>query len=198
MDPFLGRDVFAGPVIEMGVSGGSFFGQARFAGSIAFTNWRRADAEALLPPEVELAANTTAPELHPVVFIFGEQSEGAVVFARVTVPTGAAYHEFGMVVPFVRRRGGRYLHSYVLRMYSSYFPAVWHGNVDYGFMKEMARMRWQGPVFLVTAEDGRLLLHADTEPAADWAPASRCKPPNFDAMRRVFAMPVIGRRAAGS
>jgi len=62
----------------------------------------------------------------------------------------------------------------------------------------MARMRWQGPVFLVTAEDGRLLFHADTEPAADWAPASRCKPPNFEAMRRVFAMPVIGRRDDGS
>ncbi|HUE29528.1 MAG TPA: hypothetical protein VMR79_01565, partial [Verrucomicrobiae bacterium] len=197
-DPFLGKSAFAGPVIEFGADGGSFAGQARFSGCIACTNWRRSDVEAILPPYLELATNTTAPELHPVVFIFGEQSDGAILFAGFTVRTGVTYHELGIVVPFVQHHRGRHLHSYVPRMYASYFPSVWHGNANYGFSKEMARMGWQGPVFLLTRENGSLLLHAETEPAGTWSPGSSCDAPNFGAMRAIFELPVIGRRGDGS
>jgi hypothetical protein len=194
MDCFLGRSAFAGPVIDVDAAGTRFAGQARFSGCIAFTNWPRAEVEALLPPELELAPNTMAVDLHPVVFVFGDQADGALLFAGVTLPTGVTYQELGIVVPFVRQRGGQHLHSYVPRMYSSYFPAVWHGNAHYGFSKETAVMRWQGPVFLATREDGSLILHADTEPTGSWSPGARCEAPNFAAMRSVFALPVIGRR----
>src|SRR5882724_1686714 len=138
MDPFLGRSAFPGPAIAADAAGNRFVGQARFSGCIAFTNWRRAEVEAFLPPELQLATNAVAADLHPVVFVFGDQAAGAILFAGFTVPTGAAYQELAIVVPFVRYRGGRHLHSYVPRMYSSYFPAVWHGNAHYGFSKEMA------------------------------------------------------------
>jgi hypothetical protein len=55
-------------------------------------------------------------------------------------------------------------------MYSSYFPAVWHGNAHYGFSKEVARMRWQGGIFVATREDGSLLLHADTAASTGQTP----------------------------
>ena len=52
-------------------------------------------------------------------------------------------------------------------------------------------------MFLVTGEDGSLLLHADVEPTGTWAPAARTDTPNFDAMRAVFVLPALGRRADG-
>lgn len=194
MDRFLGRGAFAGPAIDVDAARSRFAGQARFSGCIAFTNWPRNDVEALLPSELELAPNATAPDVHPVMFVFGDQADGALLFAGFTVPTGVTYQELGIVVPFVHHRGGRHLYSYVPRMYSSYFPAVWHGNAHYGFSKEMARMRWQGTVFLATREDGSLLLHAAAEPMGDWSPGARCAAPNFDAMRAIMALPVLGRR----
>src|SRR5262249_7283877 len=145
-----------------------------------------------------LARNTIAPELHPVVFVFGDQADGALLFAGFTIPTGVTYQELGIVVPFVQHGGGPHLYSYVPRMYSTYFPAVWHGNAHYGFSKEMARMRWHHGAFLATREDGSLLLHADTEPMGAWSPGSGCDIPNFAAMRAVIALPVLGRRDDGS
>ena len=198
MDTFLGRAVFPGPSIDATASAASFAGQARFAGYIAICNWSRREAAALLPPDLELASNSCACDEHPVVFIFGEQTEGAVRFAGLTVPMGIRYGEFALAVPFVKHRHGCYLHTYVPRMYSGYFPAVWHGNAYFGLAKEMARMWWQGPVFLMTNDSGALLLHATVETAAAWCPGAGCDLANFQEMRAIFTLPVLGRKADGS
>jgi hypothetical protein len=198
MDRFLGRSAFAGPAVHADAAARGFAGEARFSGCIAFTNWPRDDVTALLPPELTLAHNATAPDVHPVVFVFGDQADGALLFAGLTVQTPISYQELGIIVPFVQHRGRPHLHNWVPRMYSSYFPAVWHGNAHYGFGKELAHMRWQGPVFLATREDGTLLLHADTEPAGDWSPGARCEAPNFEGMRAVVALPVLGRLYDGT
>jgi hypothetical protein len=198
MDRFLGRSAFAGPAIDAHAAASRFAGQARFSGCIAFTNWPRDEVAALLPPELTLAPNGTAPDVHPVMFVFGDQADGALIFGGLTVPTQITYQELGIVVPFVQHGGGPHLHNWVPRMYSSYFPAVWHGNAHYGFAKELARMRWHGPIFLATREEGSLLMHADTEPSGDWSPGTRCDAPNFDAMRAIVALPVLGRRDDGT
>ena len=70
-----------------------------------------------------------------------------------------------MAIPFVKHRRGRFLHTYVPRMYSSYYPATWHGNASYGLAKEMAKMSWQGPGFLLASDDDALLLHAAVDTA---------------------------------
>jgi len=174
MDPFLDRTAFPGPTIDLAASGASFAGQARFNGCIAVTNWLRAEVERLLPPQLALAANASpTPDIHPMIFVFGEQTQGAVIFARLPVPAGPDYGEFALAIPFVRHRDGRHLHVHVPRMYSSYFPATWNGNAHYGFGKAMARMEWRGPVFLMTSETGDLLLHAAVEPAGAWPPCAR-------------------------
>jgi len=198
MDPFLVRTAFPGPTIDLAASGASFAGQARFNGCIAVTNWLRAEVERLLPPQLALAANASpTPDLHPVIFVFGEQTQGAVIFARLPVPAGPDYGEFALAIPFVRHRHGRHLHVHVPRMYSSYFPATWNGNAHYGFGKAMARMEWRGPVFLMTNETDDLLLHAAVEPAGDWVSGAAADLPLLAALRAIFSLPVVGRKADG-
>ena len=199
MDVFLTKAAFPGPCVDVNTSSVTFVGQARFNGCIAFCNWPRKDVEALLPKELELAANTSATDdVHPVAFIFGEQTEGATIFAGITFPMGVQYHEFAMAIPFITHRGGQNLHTYIPRMYSSYFPAIWHGNTFYGFAKEMATMWWQGPVFLITAKSDALLLHAAVEATGSWCQGGSCELPNFQAMQAIFALPVVGRKSDGT
>jgi hypothetical protein len=199
MDAFLTNAAFAGAVLDVNASSVTFVGQARFNGCITFCNWPRRDVEALLPKELELAANAAATaDVHPVAFIFGEQTEGATIFAGIPFPMGVRYHEFAMAIPFVKHRRGRYLHSYVPRMYSSYFPAVWHGNTYYGLAKEMATLWWQGPIFLITAKSDTLLLHAAVESTGRWSAGGSCDLPNFQATRAIFALPVVGRKSDGT
>lgn len=198
MDVFLDRSSFLGPSIN-GTSAISFLSQATFGGCIAFANLPRRDVERLLPLELELAANTSStPEWHPVVFIFGEVTEGAGMLGGFTLPLGVNYHEFGIAIPFVTHRNGQNLHTYIPRMYSDHTAATWTGNTYFGFSKEMAAMRWQGPLFVITTQDGALLLHAAVEPGTSWLPGGSCELPNFVAMQGVFALPVVGRKSNGT
>lgn len=198
MDNFLGKEAFPGPTtVRTGAA--SFVGQADFNGCIAFCNWPKEDLAAVLPADLELAVNTSStPELHPVAFIFGEQTEGATIFGGLTFPMGVNYHEFALAIPFVRHRRGRNLHTFVPRMYSSFAPATWAGNAHYGLAKDMAAMRWQGPLFVIAAPDDTLLFHASVEPAGEWTPGPTAALPNFAAMRAVFDLPVVGRRGDGT
>src|SRR5262249_54831100 len=148
METFLGRDEFAGEWIPADELTGASVGQADFDGAIAFCNWRRDDVARLIPAELELAPNvSTAPDLHPLVFLFGEQTAGATLFGGVTIPLGVRYHEFGLAIPFVKHRTGSDLHIFVPRMYSSYEPATWAGNAHYGFGKVTAEMAWRESIF---------------------------------------------------
>ncbi len=199
MDVFLTSAAFVNSGLDVNAPSVTFVGQARFNGCITFCNWPRRDVEALLPPELELAANTSAAsDVHPVAFIFGEQRQGATIFAGIPFPMGVQYHEFAMAIPFVKHRRGRPLHIYIPRMYSSYFPAIWHGNTYYGFAKEMATMWWQGPIFLITGKSGALLLHAAVEATGGWSAGSTCELPNFEATRAIFTLPVVGRKSDGT
>jgi len=173
---------------------GSYSAQARFDGVIAFTCWPRADVAALLPPDV-VAAGTA--ETHPVVFVFGTQRDAAVLFAGFAIPSVGRYLELGVLVPSVRPRAGGEERIYVVRMYASYFPAVWNGNAHFGFAKELARLAWDGRAFAVRSEDGDVLIDAVTDATEPWTAARAGGPPGFAAMRAVFAGPVVGRKGDG-
>jgi len=173
---------------------GSYSAQARFDGVIAFTRWPRADVAALLPPELVTAGTA---DTHPVVFVFGEQRDAAVLFAGFTIPSVGRYLELGILVPSVRPRAGGEERIYVRRMYASYFPAVWNGNVHFGFAKELARLAWDGRAFAVRRDDGDVLLDAVTHATGRWTAVRAGGPPGFEAMRAVFACPVVGRKGDG-
>jgi len=199
MDAFLGPSCFEGRPAAGEAFGGPFAGAASFAGCILFSNQPRETVARLLPPDLELGVNLSpVPDLHPLVFLFGSQTEGSTIFGGITVPLGVAYQELALAVPCVRHRGGRRLHLYVPRMYSSYFPSTWNGRQLYGYGKRMGRMRWQGPMFLLTSEDGELLLHASVATSKRWSSASGSRLPHFDEMRSVFSLPVVGRKPDGA
>ncbi|HUE39916.1 MAG TPA: hypothetical protein VMR29_10450 [Candidatus Binatia bacterium] len=199
MSDFLGSEAFLAPCDDVAAFSGSFVGQAEFNGCIAFCNWSREDVARVLPAELELAANASAtPELHPLVFILGEQTAGATLFGGLTFPLGIAYREFALAVPFVRYRHGRHPHVFIARMFATFFPATWAGNAYYGLEKAIATILWHGTSYAISATDGTPLLHAVIEPTGEWEPATGCRLANFAGMRSVFALPVLGRRLDGT
>lgn len=153
----------------------------------------------MLPPELELAPNrSSTPELHPVLLILGEQTEGAWIVADRVLPLGLRYHEVAVAIPFVKHRRGRYLHTHVPRMYSSSPPANWNGNANYGLAKRMATMTARSAFRIVTDEEGRLLLHSLVEPRGPWRTIDDAPGVPLRAMRDAVALPVVGRTAAGT
>jgi hypothetical protein len=196
---FPSRAAFAEPTLDARAATVPFVSQARLNGCIVLSNWERGEVEKLLPCDLALGTNTSpTPDLHPVAFVFGGLSDGATIFGGVTFFTGIAYQEFAMAIPFVKHRRGAHLHTYIPRMYSSYFPPTWSGNTYYGFAKEIARLGWQGPIFVITSDGERLLLHASVESAGGWVQGDACDLEDFVEMREMFALPILGRKANGS
>jgi hypothetical protein len=176
----------------------AFVARATFHGCIVVAVWPYDRVEALVPEGIELAECESTPNRHPVVFLFGDQREGARYFAGLTFPTGIQYQEFALAVPWVRVAGSETLHTLVLRMVSSHPGARLAGNIYYGFGKQMGRMGWHGSIFLMTNEDDRLLFHAQIEPADSWSACAAKAPRCLDLVRAVFALPILGCKADGA
>ena len=199
MDTFLPPSAFAGSWMNHAATRPATLTEAEFNGHLVVSNWQREEVQRLLPPNIEPCINTSATaDLHPVVFLFGDLTGGAMRFGGMTMSTPVNYRELGICVPFVKGRADSDIHTYMLRMYSSYDVATWNGNFHYGFSKQIARLWWQGPLFMVTTQDDRLLLHATVEPTGEWLDAEACAPPNFAALRAIFSAPVIGRKNTGA
>jgi hypothetical protein len=195
MGLLLDRAAFLGPALDLGpVADGAFAGQATFDGAVVTTHWPRTEVERLLPPELELAPS--ASDLHAVLFTFGDQTRGTVVFGGSWFQVGTLYREFGIAIPFVRRRGGRNLHLYVVRMFSDSYPAYWYGNASYGLGKVMATLAWDGRRFAATTAEDDPLTHADVEPVEPWRPAAEAR--GFAVLRAALALPIAGRRDDGT
>lgn len=180
-----------GRVLEAAAAGATFVGRSCFNGWLATVAWPRDVVAALLPTALRLAGDGAAT--HPVLFLFGAQTAGTVVYGGVPMPLAIDFGEFGLAVPFVRHYEGSYQHLYFPRMCSSYFPAVSDGNVHYGLAKRLAVMAWRPPVFWMTSETGRLLFHAIVEPTGPWTDAAAVDA--FRVAHRLGTLPVLGRCA---
>lgn len=172
-----------------------YVGESRFDGCVAFATCPRAALATLLPPDVE-PVGAGSGEMHPVVFVFGEQTEGAFLFGGFSFPMGIRYHEAAIIVPAVCRRGDGRLHNFIPRMYASYFPAVWNGNTHYGYGKELAALGWHDRTFVVAGDGDRPRLAASVDGAGPWAPAAGT-PAGLDRVRALGGAPVLGRRGDG-
>lgn len=199
MELFLGRDAFPGPALEAGAVIDAFMGEARFDGGLVCANWSRDEIAAILPAELTLAANrSTAPDLHPVLFMFGGLRKTSILFGGVAIPTGVAYAELFMVVPYVRHRNGRYLHTYIVRMFSGVPASVFVGNTSYGFAKLLACMRWRESTFIVSSLAGQMLAHAHIgAPLAGKAEIEEAMA-NLRSTHAALTLPLVGGRADGS
>ena len=179
---------FAGEYVSREEARVSLAGQARFAGCVALAREPRDDVARVLPGELELAG---AGASHPLVFVFGDLSDGATLFGGLTFPLGIGYREFALLVPFVRVRGDSRLCSFVPRMYSSYFPATWNGNAFYGLAKETAAMQWHGRDFAIRPRPGEPVFRGALRGEAPWADG---RLEALAPLRAMLRMPVLGRR----
>jgi len=196
----LRRSDFLGPSIDGRRANVSFLGQARFDGVVALTRWSREEAQRLLPIELELAPTSAhVPDSHPVLVVLGEQSQTAALLGGLTFPTGLDYHEMAFIVPYVRRRGGTYLHSFIPRMYASDSWAVWSGNSYYGFGKRLMSVGWFGSTFVASDRDGAgVAAQALVEAADAWEPCRTVTDGPRSSAIEIAELPVIGRRSDGS
>lgn len=186
---------FLGPTLPAERAAVTDAGQSRFDGCLAAVALPRDEVAALLPAELMLAARVDGGDTHPLVVMFGEQIDCAMVVGGLLVPTQLRYWEFCVAIPYVAHRAGRYLHTFVARMCSSWAPVVWDGSARFGYAKELADMRWDGAQFVLTAPDGSLRWHAAVTSEAEWA---RTTPPGGTALAAALALPIAGRRGDGS
>ena len=94
-------------------------------------------------------------------------------------------------VPWVRCPAFGGDHLFVSWMACDFWPAVWNGNVYYGFNKELCNLTWAEGRFVVSAGEAPSLVAAcrtidgNAQTLLEW-------------MRRVAALPVLGAREDGS
>src|SRR5690606_5105425 len=68
----------------------------------------------------------------------------------------------------------------------------------YGLSKRLARMSWEGPVFVATdAEEGRV-LHATVASDGPWQAVGGGMHPHLAAFLHCYAQPLLGRRSTGT
>lgn len=199
MTPLLAPESFPGAWISAAGAGASWVGEAWFDGVVVSVAWPRSIASALLPPGWSLAA-AAAPETstHPILLLFGRQRDTAVLFAGMALPTDVDYDEAIVLVPFVRHRAGRLLHVFAPRMYSGDARATWSGNAHYGFGKRPGAISRLGRSLAVTDRDGALVMSLTVHERGAWCRAdATAVAPEVDALGRLAALPVVGRRGDG-
>jgi hypothetical protein len=194
---FLGEDDFEGhsvPPVGPVVAGGL---QGTYIGTMTFTNIDRSTVANLLPPGFELAprATTNKPDLHPIVLLFGDPTDGAFVLSATSIqPTGIHYSEMILAIPFVQKTGqtGAW-HTYIVRMYLDHQAAV-TGGIPYAYKKVLASIEWTGRYARVWESPGGDLLEGDFRWGAKWydGNAALLSVPNFQDMVNIMSTEILG------
>jgi len=120
-------------------------GEATYNGFLTFTNIDRNMVEQLLLPGFQLAPRKTThtPNVHPVILLFGDQTDGASVLAGTLWPSGIHYSEKIFAVPFVQKSGENGWHTFIIRMYLDNDFAI-AGGLVFGYRKRKAWIDWKG------------------------------------------------------
>lgn len=170
-----------------------------FVGDIVFAKLARSVVESILPDDLKLATNTgPSPGVHPIVVVFGAQTHLALFNTLTGLPD---YHEVMLLVPFVlKKNGGTKFHNYVVRMYLTWQDGVDLGNLNAGLRKEFADINFITPlpdVSLKVVEPpatGTEMFHAQASGQSAWMNESAATTAltNFNAMKTIFQMPILG------
>ena len=136
--PFLGPDQFLPGSYTPKLKGTTTGGRATYRGTIVCTNLERELVNAILPPdsELELARNSVAPDLHPVISLYGHPEQTSWIVDDQEQLHGADYCELMLLVPFVQNGQARPWHTYVVRMYLNNAVAIRIGNEYFAYGKE--------------------------------------------------------------
>jgi hypothetical protein len=177
---------------------------------MTFTNIDRDRVAELLPSGFQLAPRKTTrtPNVHPVILLFGDQTDGASVLPVVPLlpvvppqPSGVHYSEMILAVPFVRKTGGSGWHTYIIRMYLDNQVAVAAG-LAYGYQKEPAWIEWTGDyarIWNSNPLDGQDLLEGNFSWGAQWYDGNDALQtiPNFQDMVNIMTTRLLGRTGSG-
>ena len=149
VDTFLGQDDFVGSPLPADPVANGYRGT--YNGLLVFNNVDKSLAAGLLPAGFELAPRQTShlPDKHPVILLFGDQTDGISIAAgQLVIPpkNRVHYSEVILIVPFVRKTSwstSDRWHNYVVRMYlDNVLPIT--GGVFYGYNKANAIIHWAG------------------------------------------------------
>ncbi len=194
-DSFLGADDFAGDYIAK--SGETTMGgSAIYEGRIVVSNQLRSQVEAVLPSDLQLAANTsTTPDVHPVMLIFGHQTKtGWVLPGGFEPPVGDDYSELILMIPFVQRLGRQKLHNYMVRIYLNDHWALVVGNWWYGLQKIDAGFAETPNSFEVFDGLGAQLFGLTITSSGNWIASddAQMNLANYQDLLTIIDMPVLG------
>jgi hypothetical protein len=180
-------------------------GQATYIGVLTFTNIDRDRVAELLPSGFQLAPRKTTrtPNVHPVILLFGDQTDGASVLPVVPPqPSGFHYSEMIFAVPFVQQTGQPGWHTFIVRMYLDNIATTIAG-LAFGYQKEHAWIEWTGDyarIWNSNPLDGHEILEGNFSWGAQWYDGNDALQtiPNFQDMVNIMTTRLLGRTGGNS
>jgi hypothetical protein len=192
---FLGPDDFDGDFKPRAFD--TFWGgEAIYHGRVVFLHLPRSEVAKVLPSDLQLAPRKlpSEPAVHPVILLFGHQTETKLVLPIGTPQVGDDYNELILLVPFVQGLDKQRWHNYVVRMYLDDDVAIQLGNDYYGLQKKKAEFQETPARLSVTRE---LVEYFAFQPGAagNWMSDATAQTTlaNYAEMKEIAEMPVIGR-----
>lgn len=119
---------------------GSYLFQSTFSGCALTVHLPRVIVTDWIPPGCGL--KSTSEHLHPVVFLFGDQQRGAMVYGERVVTAPITYNEWAALVPGVTTAGQESAFTFVAGMVCNYPVAQFYGNTFYGYRKQLGSLFW--------------------------------------------------------
>lgn len=173
----------------MSLSADAIAGQATFSGCLAKLALP-IDAVASMVPAGATLAHSDSP-VHPCLAAFGEQAEGVTFFGGWPIPWGIRYRELLVAVPLNALAGVNGPLLFVTGMTCDFWPAVWNGNVYYGFRKRFVSMTADGANFRVINDEGTpVFVAATTGPGVAHSAT-------LEWIRSAVSLPIVGKRDDG-
>jgi hypothetical protein len=127
--------------------------------------------------------------LHPIVFLFGDQQRGAVVYGDRVVTAPITYNEWAALVPGVYLPGQAGPFTFVAGMVCNYPVARFFGNTYYGYRKRLGTLLWKGRNCEVSVGKPIMRMALDQPTACDAEAAT--------ALFTHLQSPVLGLNANG-
>lgn len=194
---FLGPDDFEGDWLPHSNISYTLGASSEFNGTIMLANIDSDLVEVVLGKNWSLAPPKNASEeCHPVLILFGEQTNLQAFFLNTGNPVGgadAAYQEMMLLIPFTQHDiGGPLWHTSVVRMYLDDPTAKDIGNAYYAYNKELATFTDTGTVFSVFP-GVPIAFQATYAGTGAFQNFNASTLTNLDEFKDILAMPLVGK-----
>lgn len=193
---FLGSDDFEGCWLPRS-SDAATGGEAIYNGRFVFVNIDMNTVANVLPANLTLAPQKSmAPDVHPVLLLFGHQTATKWVIGGSEIPIGNDYQELALLIPFVQRKDKPFWHNYVVRMYLNDGAARDIGNWFFGYAKKDATFSATATHETVSASATPVYTTTMT-PTGTWQSAETSGATNYSDMKTILDMPILGVLGTG-